>query len=284
MKKKLIDEAILMIQLRSPFLVKIYGICESKLVMELMPLGSLYKMIESKVLLQPIHIRIQIMIDVIKGLEYLHNKSIIHGDIKSLNILLAEEGGSIIAKISDFGLSKIYTNVLNNTVPIESNGLSLKWAAPELLQEIQIVTPAVDIYAYGTVLWELITFKKPYEGLSYGAIIRKVISGEREEIPFNTSPIIENLIQGCWSEYPESRPKPDGIHQELITLMNSSINKSFNDDSSINQFNIKINHQSTDILSNGIPSNNVNNFNNNINGNNTSGIQYRQQHNTIDLC
>eukprot|EP00604_Paraphysomonas_vestita_P002413 CAMPEP_0174819382 /NCGR_PEP_ID=MMETSP1107-20130205/2568_1 /TAXON_ID=36770 /ORGANISM="Paraphysomonas vestita, Strain GFlagA" /LENGTH=425 /DNA_ID=CAMNT_0016032751 /DNA_START=683 /DNA_END=1957 /DNA_ORIENTATION=- len=152
-KQKLFDEAALMVELRNPFIVQVYGMCGSMLVMELMSLGSLYNLIESNPQqLQRGKVRVQIMIDVVKGLEYLHEKSIIHGDMKSPNILLCEEGGSLKAKISDFGLSRIgYSNGMSMTAT--SGVLSLKWAAPELLQESPRLSQGIDIYAYGMIMW-----------------------------------------------------------------------------------------------------------------------------------
>lgn len=313
MKDKLIEEAMLMVQLRNPFLVKVYGICDSKLIMELMPLGSLYKLIESKVKIQFYEIRLQIMIDVIKGLEYLHSKNIIHGDIKSLNILLCEEGGSIKAKISDFGLSKLYTtspssnstlspSSMNDHIPNINDGLSLKWAAPELLQNLQPITPSIDIYAFGMVVQELIALKKPYEGLSSDTIIRKVISGEREIIPVHTPPILSSIINQCWTEFPESRPKPIVICDELIQLQELLVDKSNPYSLGNNSNGMKTNHQSTDFSSgdyyhqNNHQNQNQNNDqyqnqnyiyndydNDNNNNNNSNGTQYRQQHNTFEL-
>ena len=220
-KQMLLDEAAMMIELRNPFIVQVYGMCGSMLIMELMPLGSLYNLIQSNPSqLQRGQVRVQIMIDVVKGLEYLHEKNIIHGDMKSPNILLCEEGGSLKAKITDFGLSKIgFSNGMSMTAT--SGVLSLKWAAPELLQESPRLSQGVDIYAYGMVMWELVTLKRPYEGLNVGSIVRKVVCGEREIIPLDTPDVICNLIHECWSEYSESRPKVGHIREELVQFQDS---------------------------------------------------------------
>lgn len=266
MKQKLLDEAIMMVELRNPFIVQVYGMCGSMLVMELMTLGSLYNLIESNYQqLQRGKIRVQIMIDVAKGLEYLHNKSIIHGDMKSPNILLCEEGGSLKAKISDFGLSRIgYNNGMSMTAT--SGVLSLKWAAPELLQESPRLSQGVDIYAYGMVMWELITLKKPFEGLSMGSIIRKVVCGEREIIPMDTPDIISKIIEECWSEYSESRPRIGYIQEELIFFQDSLIGK---------EYDSKTGTQTV------LGSNSVDDLQNNFNL--ETGIQLRKYSNSIRL-
>jgi len=99
LRKKFMKEVAILIELRSPFIVAVYGICGSMLVMELMSLGSLYNLIETnQEVLRRWEIRVQIMVDAMRGLKYLHTRNIIHGDVKSPNILLTEEGSSFESK------------------------------------------------------------------------------------------------------------------------------------------------------------------------------------------
>jgi serine/threonine protein kinase len=70
-----------------------------------MPRGSLYNVHKNEGPL-PWSTRIKIAVDIASGLEYLHERKIIHRDVKSLNVLLDNDYN---AKICDFGLSKVKT-------------------------------------------------------------------------------------------------------------------------------------------------------------------------------
>jgi len=99
-------EVSLMAPLRSPYIVTLYGACLTKLhyaiVMEYLPKGSLYKVLRTEELSWIV--KYQIGLDVALGLAYLHTFNMIHGDLKSLNVLIESHFG---AKIADFGFAKL---------------------------------------------------------------------------------------------------------------------------------------------------------------------------------
>ena len=94
--------------LPSPNILKLYGYSTEPrcvMILELCPLGSLYKMLRiHKNLHLSWQMRIKIAIGITKGISFLHNLGIIHKDIKSLNVLLDQ---NFIPKICDFGISQI---------------------------------------------------------------------------------------------------------------------------------------------------------------------------------
>jgi len=88
---------------------------------------------------------------VSRGMEFLEQHKIVHGDLAARNILLAQKG--TVAKVSDFGLShSLYASVeeLNNT----SGGLPVRWMAPEVLMNRQVNNKS-DIWSFGVLLWEM---------------------------------------------------------------------------------------------------------------------------------
>lgn len=131
---------------------------ERLLVYEYMPQGALSKhLFKWKTLdLEPLSWkkRLNIALDVARGMEYLHNlaqQSFIHRDLKSSNILL---DNAFRAKISDFGLVK-HASDGKNSVCTRLAG-TFGYLAPEYAVTGKVTTK-VDVYSYGVVLMELIT-------------------------------------------------------------------------------------------------------------------------------
>ncbi len=181
--EELRQEAKIMFQLgvESKYIVPLKKICleapHYSLVMELMPKGSLYQLLHNGQAL-PWSIRFQIALDAAWGLKDLHGYSILHRDLKSLNILLDDR---LRAKLADFGLAKVKQETSSQSTIAKGTVL---WMAPELFKRKAEVTAAADIWSLGMVLWELaareIPFKDAQNQLQAMAWIK---DGEKEEIP-----------------------------------------------------------------------------------------------------
>ncbi|XP_058109020.1 receptor protein kinase TMK1-like isoform X2 [Magnolia sinica] len=131
---------------------------ERLLVYEYMPQGALSKHLFhwKKMNMEPLSWkrRLNIALDVARGMEYLHNlahQSFIHRDLKSSNILL---GDDYRAKVSDFGLVKLAPDG-NNSVATRLAG-TFGYLAPEYAVTGKVTTKA-DVFSYGVVLMELVT-------------------------------------------------------------------------------------------------------------------------------
>jgi serine/threonine protein kinase len=97
------------------------------------------------------------LLDVARGLEYLHSCSIVHGDLKPQNVLLRSAGTDrrgYVCKLGDFGLSRMLTESQTH-VNTGSYG-TVTHAAPELLLEGRL-TKASDVFAFAILAWELVT-------------------------------------------------------------------------------------------------------------------------------
>ena len=165
--------------------------------------------------------KLKIATDIAQGMTFLHQRSppVIHRDLKSLNLLLANEVTSpscpINVKISDFGVSKL----IGEETMTSQIGTS-HWMAPEILANKNYSLPA-DVYSYGIVLWEVATRLTPYKDLNPAVIPYRVLElGERPNInlvPPTCPQDLKQLIADCWQTDPESRP----TFSKILTVLNS---------------------------------------------------------------
>ena len=222
--EELKQEAGILGSMRSDYIVQLRGICLEAphycLVMELMPKGSLYGLLQNSSEL-PLSVRYRIGLDVCYGLYQLHELNILHRDLKSLNVLLDDR---LRAKISDFGLSKVKSEMSSASSTKGMKG-TLGWMAPELFAEKPQATTAADIYALGMVLWEMMInpYRIPFQGLVPASLVTaKGSRGEKQEtIPDSCPPEMADLIKSCWQE-PGKRPSAEALAKSLSTLFKSS--------------------------------------------------------------
>ncbi|KAF8819515.1 protein kinase domain-containing protein, partial [Cardiosporidium cionae] len=163
----------------------------------------------------------KLALDIARGLTYLHSSkpSIIHRDMKSLNILLAapiqRREDVPLAKVADFGLSCVR---ITDTAQYATNAVgTYHWMAPEILAG-KVYDRKVDVYSYGIVLYEIISGCLPYEEMAEIStpvqIGLAVCNGHRPDvrhIPASCPMNFRNLMTSCWAQDAKNRPSFDSI-------------------------------------------------------------------------
>ena len=154
-----------------------------------------------------------VLIGVAAGMQYLHGLNIIHRDLKPGNILLDAKFEPFIG---DFGFSKFADN--RRVATMSMVGGTPLYMAPELYESNRYGFK-VDVYAYGMMMFEILTMIEPFEDITNpNSIPLKVCSGVRPEIPKNVPKPFKTLIQDCWAQDPEDRPSFDDIVERLLSV------------------------------------------------------------------
>ncbi len=109
-----------------------------------------------------------------QGLGVVHGHSVIHRDVKPENVLLAlsPEPPGYLVKVSDFGIARLLDGP-HLTATRDYIGTP-HYSAPEIAEGVS-PTPAVDVYAAGVMLYEMLSGATPYAGDSLLAVIRKQV-------------------------------------------------------------------------------------------------------------
>uniref|UniRef100_A0A8C6TDR0 Guanylate cyclase n=1 Tax=Neogobius melanostomus TaxID=47308 RepID=A0A8C6TDR0_9GOBI len=189
------------------------------LVMEHCPRGSLADLLADSNMRLDWMFKSSLLIDLIKGMKYLHLRGLSHGRLKSTNCLV---DGRFVLKITDYGLPMI---LRSQGLPIDEDPQGLLWTAPELLRNpIQGGSYAGDIYSFGIIIQEVVTRTLPYAMMDMPAeeLLEKLKSPPagalqcRPVVSVDEAPIECLLLMNeCWNEDPHKRPTFDDIFKQF---------------------------------------------------------------------
>jgi serine/threonine-protein kinase len=214
---RLIRDASAAAALRSPHTALIYDIGEHE--------GAVYivgEYIEGELLSARIERgviapreAIDIAAQVADALDEAHNRDIVHGDIKSANIIINERG---LAKVCDFGLGEATgrnreyrdddrTDKLGQETALDFMSADVSYMSPEqaLGQAIDLRS---DIFSLGVVMYEMVNGRLPFEGETPVEIIDRIVHQPVERlgrINYSTPLELERIIRKCLEKSPDSR-------------------------------------------------------------------------------
>ena len=213
--KRLDHEARVLASLNHPSIASIYGLEESDgrkfLVMELVPGETLAERIKRGPI--PVKEAIGIGLQVAEALEVAHEKGIIHRDLKPANIMITPDGK---LKLLDFGLARVFEPlpVASGELPTLPLTMSMgntilgtaAYMSPEQARG-KAVDKRTDIWAFGCVLFEMLTGRQAFPGDTVSDIITAILSSSPAltALPDETPGKIRNLIRKCVEKDPRLR-------------------------------------------------------------------------------
>ncbi|EZG79958.1 protein kinase [Gregarina niphandrodes] len=226
-------EIIVLSKLSHPNLVKLEGVCVNPLgiIFELCELGTLHQLVHYPEKKIPTKQKIQLLIQIGEGIRYLHDKKVIHRDIKPLNILLAAQGASCSPKLCDFGLTN---HIKGDCTHVSMNknhaGGSPRYMAPECYDTAGVINESVDIWAFACVIMETLTGQYPFQSIKDANQIMKELLVNKSP-PFGNQLVeliqgkqpyannLKNVIKNCFQFNQRSRPD---IRQILGALLGNT--------------------------------------------------------------
>jgi LIM domain kinase 1 len=222
---KYIERELRVLQsIHHPNIMQFMGVCKQKehtyLVTEFVEGGNLRELLKGdKNLAWPT--RVRMAADAATAMAYLHQKHIMHRDLKSNNLLVDHQ---LRIKVCDFGFARtITTNQKKNQQRARAMTLcgTDEWMAPEVILGLPYNEKA-DVFSFGIVLVEIMTRKRPDENMKKRTpqLKYQVFPDEIKAIsPKDCPPDLIQMAQECTNQDPEDRPDMKEVARRLRMLM-----------------------------------------------------------------
>ncbi|XP_065531910.1 serine/threonine-protein kinase Nek5 [Lathamus discolor] len=139
------------------------------------------------------------------GLKHIHDKKILHRDVKAQNVFLSNNGK--VAKLGDFGIAR----QLNSTTEFAHTCVGTPYYLSPEICENQPYNNKTDIWSLGCVLYELCALKHPFEGNSLHQLVLKICRGRFHPVSLNYSYDLRILISQLFKVSPRDRPSINSI-------------------------------------------------------------------------
>jgi serine/threonine-protein kinase len=190
-------------RLAHPNIVGVYDYGEdgdtAYIVMEYAPGTELKKLLDKNERMPPAE-AVRIMQGVLAGLQYSHDRGVVHRDIKPGNIILSPDG---TVKIADFGIARIESSSMTQAGTVLGTPA---YMSPEQFMG-QTVDARTDIYSAGVMFYQLLTGERPFEG-SMSAIMHKALNTEPprpSDLSVTAPSALDMVVARAMAKRPEGR-------------------------------------------------------------------------------
>ncbi|ELP92536.1 tyrosine protein kinase transforming protein Abl, putative [Entamoeba invadens IP1] len=221
--KEFEKEVAMLDKFRSEYIVHFYGavfipsrIC---MVTEFAQFGSLNDLMKREKEVSPRNvIKAKLMLDMAKGISYLHNNGIVHRDIKPDNLLVfsLEMDEKVNAKMTDFGSARNINMLMTNMTFTKGIGTP-KYMSPEVLNKEKYKMPS-DIFSFAITMYECFTWKEPYPKSEFKfawSVADFVSKGNHLKKVGETDDTIYSLLNKMWCFEFKVRIVIDEVVEEL---------------------------------------------------------------------
>ncbi|NDJ54439.1 MAG: serine/threonine-protein kinase PknK, partial [Chloroflexi bacterium] len=166
---------------------------------------------------QPIDVQVDLLIQTLQALAYLHRRGVLHRDLKPGNVLVEEVDGQKIVKVLDFGLS-IVREEATETVG------TLAYMSPEIVQGGK-ASFASDLYAVGVMAYEIMAGRHPFdEGSGPSMLLMQVISKAPDMTLLDAPPDLVEVIESLLAKNPGERlGSADAVIEALCEATNRPV-------------------------------------------------------------
>ena len=204
----------LMTQLTHPQVVQLYAVCTQEepiyIITELMKQGNLLEYLRADGHSLKLPQLINMGAQVADGMAYLEKKNYVLRDLAARNILLTE---NLVCKVEAISMARVLSDDIYNAYNKEK--FHSKWTAPETVK-YSCFTIKSDVWSFGTLLYELITYSHPpYLGINNTKALLAIKSGYHMPYLEGCPDQLYNIMRDCWKDNADTRPTFESLHWRM---------------------------------------------------------------------